>query len=357
MNTQLFDLTQRLRRISSEEVNVEGEYPSFLSDVIHEGQRSLAVARISVWLFDDYNSPSKLVNVSNTDWPKGEIPAHIVVSNIEPLIGYPALSVDDFPTYFSAIRSGKNIIATNAEEHECTQEFNGVYLQPNGITTMLDVVIFKNGKPQGVVCCEGRGGVRHWTPTEVAYAEIIADCCSRRLLVKELSILQQQLKDLAFQDALTGLKNRRYLMDFSRREVSRHIRNGLPLSLIMIDLDHFKYVNDKYGHDVGDVVLSAFARCCERILRIEDCLCRMGGEEFLAVLPYTPIKEAMVVAERLRVAVEKQVVEHGMIDLKVTASFGAIQVDLQKPFSYSLKKADEAVYKAKRAGRNCVKIG
>lgn len=357
MNTQLFELTQRLRRISSEEVNVEGEYPSFLSDVIHEGQRSLAVARISVWLFDDYNSPSKLVNVANTDWPKGEVPAHILVKYEDPLINYPALSVKDFPAYFSAIQTGKNIVAADAQEHEYTQEFNGVYLQPNGITTMLDVVIFKNGKPQGVVCCEGRGGVRHWTATEVAYAEIIADCCSRRLLVKELSILQQQLKDLAFQDALTGLKNRRYLMDFSRREVSRHIRNGLPLSLIMIDLDHFKHVNDKYGHDVGDIALRAFARCCEEILRTEDCLCRLGGEEFLAVLPYTPIKEAAIVAERLRKAVELMVIEHGATELTVTASFGVFQVDLQQPFSFSIKKADDAVYRAKNAGRNCVKIG
>jgi two-component system cell cycle response regulator len=357
MNTPLFELTQRLRRISSEEVNVDGEFPSFLSDVIHEGQRSLAVARISVWLLDDYNSPSKLVNVANTDWPKSEVPNHVVLSNSDPLIGYPALNIDDFPIYFSAIRAGKNIIATDAEEHESTQEFNGVYLQPNGITTMLDVVIFKNGKPQGVVCCEGRGGVRHWSATEVAYAEIIADCCSRRLLVKELSILQQQLKDLAFQDALTGLKNRRYLMDFSRREVSRHIRNGLPLSLIMVDLDHFKHVNDKYGHDVGDVALRAFARCCERILRTEDCLCRLGGEEFLALLPYTPLKEALIVAERLRIAVEELVIVHGALELQLTASFGVFQVDLQQPFSFSLKKADEAVYKAKDAGRNCVKIG
>ncbi|QTH70655.1 sensor domain-containing diguanylate cyclase [Pseudoalteromonas xiamenensis] len=357
MQNRLSELTQRLRRISSEEVDVSGEYPSFLSDIIHEGQLSLGIDRISVWLFDDINHPVKLINVANTDWPAGQVPSHFQTEDEEdPLAFYPSLKYTDFPIYFSAISSGVSIAANDAEQDESTLEFNGIYLQPNGITTMLDTVIFKNGIPLGVVCCEGRGGVREWSETEVAYAEMIADCCSRRLLVKELWQLQQKLRLLAFQDALTGLKNRRYLMDFTRREISRHLRNGSTLSAVMVDLDHFKRINDKYGHDVGDVVLRQFSECCLQILRTEDCLCRLGGEEFLAVLPATKLDDAATVAERLRAAVEALVIKHGALRLQITASFGVCEVELQQPFSQSLKLADNAVYQAKRAGRNCVVV-
>ncbi|MFC3032924.1 diguanylate cyclase [Pseudoalteromonas fenneropenaei] len=355
-------LTQRLRRISSEEVDVSGPYASFLSDIIHEGCSTLKVTRVSVWLFDNITSPTQLVNVANTDWPPGSCPGCAQCDDIKlrdclHLSHFPSLNYSDFPKYFQAISSGTSIAAECAASDPRTFEFNHSYLQPHGITTMLDAVIFKNGIPHGVVCCEGKTGVRQWSGAEISYAELIADCCSRRLLVKELWLLQQQLRELAFKDALTGLRNRRYLMDFARREISRHLRAQFPLCVMMIDIDHFKQVNDLYGHDVGDVVLKNFAERCEKALRLEDCLCRLGGEEFIALLPQTPLQDALLVAERLRAKIAESAVYHGALKITLTASFGVHEVNLHAPFSTALKLADDAVYQAKADGRNRVVVG
>ncbi|MBE0366448.1 sensor domain-containing diguanylate cyclase [Pseudoalteromonas aurantia] len=346
MLNDLSEVTQRLRRVCSQEVDVSGSYQAFLQDIIDEGRTTLAVSRVSVWLFDDHTQPCFLLNVANTDWS----------SNADQT-DYAKLSYERYPAYFDALMTGESIAAHDAETDARTAEFTYEYLRPNGITTMLDTVIFKNGVPHGIVCCEGDGGPRQWQMAEVSYAEIIADCCSRRILVSELWALQQQLTDLAFQDALTGLKNRRYLMDYADREISRHTRAELPLSMVMVDIDHFKAINDTYGHEVGDIVLQAFASCCKQVLRTEDCLCRLGGEEFIAILPHTNADNAYHVAERLRIALSQEQIRYGPEKIMISVSCGVTQVNLQLPFSQSLKQADHAVYQAKAEGRNRVVRG
>lgn len=346
MLNDLSEVTQRLRRVCSQEVDVSGSYQTFLQDIIDEGRATLGIDRVSVWLFDDHTQPRFLLNVANTDW-----------SGQTDRIDYAKLSIEHFPSYFAAILSGQSIAVIDAEIDKRTSEFTDDYLRPNGIKTLLDTVIFKNGIPHGIVCCEGFDAPRVWQAAEVSYAEMIADCCSRRVLVSELWTLQQQLTDLAFQDALTGLKNRRYLMDYAQREISRHIRAELPLSLIMVDIDHFKSINDTFGHEVGDMVLQAFAACCKSVLRTEDCLCRLGGEEFIAILPHTNADNAFYVAERLQVALSKEEIIFGEQTIMITVSCGVTEVDLHLPFSQSLKQADHAVYQAKAQGRNCVVRG
>ncbi|BBN80518.1 hypothetical protein PA25_05030 [Pseudoalteromonas sp. A25] len=343
MFIDLSAVTQRLRRMSSEELDVSGSYQNFLLDLILEGKQTLGVEHVSVWLFDDISAPKKLINVASTNWQQD-------LSEDE----YPELLCEHFPSYFKAITTGISIDANDATIDPRTCEFKESYLDVYNITTMLDTVIFKNGIPHGVVCFEGTGETRCWQGAEIAYAEMMADCCSRRLLVNDLWCLQQQLTELAFQDALTGLKNRRYLMDYAHREISRHIRSGQQLSVVMLDIDHFKLINDSYGHEVGDVVLKAFAQRCQQALRTEDCLCRLGGEEFIALLPNTPTEGAMEVAERLRRDVEMHIIESGTHYIQVTVSCGVGEVSLAKPFSQSLKEADRAVYSAKAKGRNCV---
>ncbi|TMP45177.1 sensor domain-containing diguanylate cyclase [Pseudoalteromonas citrea] len=343
MLNDLSEVTQRLRRVCSQEVDVSGSYQAFLQDIIDEGRTTLAVSRVSVWLFDDHIQPRFLLNVANTDWS----------TKVEQM-DYAKLSLERYHAYFTALKNGESIAACDAETDPRTAEFSDDYLKPYGITTMLDTVIFKNGVPHGIVCCEGSDGPRQWQNAEVSYAEMIADCCSRRILVSELWALQQQLSDLAFQDALTGLKNRRYLMDYAEREISRHMRAELPLSMVVVDIDHFKSINDTYGHEVGDIVLQAFAGCCKLVLRTEDCLCRLGGEEFVAMLPHTNADNAYNVAQRLREALSQQQIEYGSERIMITVSCGVAEVNLQLPFSQSLKLADHAVYQAKAQGRNCV---
>ena len=159
-------------------------------------------------------------------------------------------------------------------------------------------------------------------------------------------------------DPLTGLGNRRYLEGQAALEIARAQRSGAPLSLIAVDLDHFKRINDNYGHDVGDLALQAFADTARGQLRDGDVLCRMGGEEFAVLLPDTGDDEAMQVAERLRqtvvatpVKVGGDVNEEGQ--LAYSASLGVTLVNAgETSLKPAIKRADQGLYIAKEAGRN-----
>jgi len=158
-------------------------------------------------------------------------------------------------------------------------------------------------------------------------------------------------------DPLTGARNRRAFTEAAEIELQRALRYGTPLSLIMIDLDHFKSINDTYGHATGDAVLASFARSVAQEVREVDVVGRYGGEEFVVLLPNTEVTEALRVAERMRLAVagtELQV--QGQV-LRYTASFGVAALDARElnlgPF---IARADAALYQAKRAGRNRVEL-
>ncbi|WP_316935714.1 diguanylate cyclase [Halomonas sp. ANAO-440] len=184
-----------------------------------------------------------------------------------------------------------------------------------------------------------------------------------RAMVFDLSERKQMEETLAQQamtDPLTGLGNRRFLQDQAAMEIARARRSGAPLGLIVIDLDHFKRINDEYGHDVGDIVLQAFARTAKEQLREGDVLCRMGGEEFAVLLPDTTQHQAIHVAERLRQALETSSVEvdhelNAGRQLNYTASLGVTLVMADEPsLKPAIKRADRGLYLAKEQGRNQV---
>lgn len=176
--------------------------------------------------------------------------------------------------------------------------------------------------------------------------------------LSERKRLEAQLEQQAMTDPLTGLGNRRYLEDQAAIEVARAQRSGAPLSLIAVDLDHFKRINDSYGHDVGDLVLQAFANTARDQLRDGDVLCRIGGEEFAVLLPDTIGEQAMQVAERLRQAVEATPVKvgHDVNEvglLPYSASLGVTLVYAEEiSLKPAIKRADHGLYAAKEAGRN-----
>lgn len=165
---------------------------------------------------------------------------------------------------------------------------------------------------------------------------------------------QRRLEQMARTDSLTGLYNRQHLMERFEAELARASRYSRPLSVMMIDLDHFKQVNDGYGHLAGDDVLVAAASVIEEILRETDFVGRYGGEEFLAVLPETSLEGAMDLAERLRGAMEDNC--HWMPcgdELEVTCSIGVAEA-LCDEVENIIDLADSAMYAAKRTGRNRV---
>jgi diguanylate cyclase (GGDEF)-like protein len=174
-----------------------------------------------------------------------------------------------------------------------------------------------------------------------------------------LAIEKRRFKVASMTDSLTELPNRRYAMKRLEKEWATSMRAHLALSVILLDIDHFKVVNDTYGHDVGDEVLRSTARAVNRVLRTSDTCTRMGGEEFLVICPGTPLDGAQLLAERIRAAVEGNQVQlptftqgHVTISLGVGCSTvaGSDSIDAL------LKSADEGVYMAKRMGRNRVAL-
>lgn len=173
--------------------------------------------------------------------------------------------------------------------------------------------------------------------------------------IEEIGQLQIALQELAVRDGLTALYNRRYLDETLEREVSRARREGNPLSLVMLDIDHFKRVNDTYGHQAGDEVLRVLAATLMADIRTEDIACRYGGEEFLILLPGMPLASAMERAERWRSSVEGLSIAHGHLAIGFTISLGvAAYPEHGKTPDDLTRCADQALYRAKHEGRNRV---
>jgi diguanylate cyclase (GGDEF)-like protein len=179
----------------------------------------------------------------------------------------------------------------------------------------------------------------------------------RLLVYSDVTDLVQQadrLKRLAMTDALTGLFNRRQFLSIAETEWNRYQRYLRPMSLLMIDIDKFKEINDRFGHDVGDHVLVEVAGIIREHKRKSDVASRFGGEEFVVLLPETTGDEACAVAERLRQEVATRDFSAGLL-IKTTVSIGAAEAELQTPSIFQLiKRADQAMYMAKGAGRNQV---
>ena len=211
---------------------------------------------------------------------------------------------------------------------------------------------------------EGAAGMRHYE----AVSSGMLDRRGRRfgtiLTLRDISLrveLHEKVERVAVTDELTGVPNRRRLIEIANRELERSKRYKLPLALAIMDLDHFKTVNDVYGHLAGDAVLATTARECAARLRSTDFFGRFGGEEFIVVLPDSPAKEASASIERLRVSIEAlrftvPKAEGGCDEIGVTASFGLTFRECigEDDLASLLHEADRALYRAKAEGRNRV---
>lgn len=183
----------------------------------------------------------------------------------------------------------------------------------------------------------------------------IRNLIENKKLVDQVERQQQHLKEMAMTDSLTSLYNRHCLTEIAPRYISEATRHDIPLSFVVIDLDHFKKINDTYGHSLGDRVLVEVAGLLKKSCRKEDLAARFGGEEFLLILPHCKGKDAASKAERLREKIET-LKPNGIL---VTASFGVYQLPLGSLVSFEevFVMADRAVYEAKEKGRNLVILG
>lgn len=174
-----------------------------------------------------------------------------------------------------------------------------------------------------------------------------------RFLRWKAFLLERELGHLARHDALTGLNNRGRVVELAQAEFARAARHQRPLAVVMFDVDHFKRVNDEHGHAVGDEVLKALAAICQQNLREVDHLGRLGGEEFVCILPETAADEALACAERLRRAVEAAIIETRAGPIRITVSLGiAVYPYAGTDWESVLRAADAAMYDAKHQGRN-----
>ena len=165
----------------------------------------------------------------------------------------------------------------------------------------------------------------------------------------------RKLHRMAMTDSLTGIANRRHIEELARRALAQARAQAEPLCVLAIDVDHFKAVNDAFGHAVGDQVLIRIAQACRQVMRRFDVLGRQGGEEFLVLLPDTQIDVALQIADRLRRKISSLVLSNIAPDLRVTVSVGAAQADHEKDdLDELIRRADVALYRAKDAGRDRV---
>ena len=176
---------------------------------------------------------------------------------------------------------------------------------------------------------------------------------------QELEEVQKELKLLASQDYLTKLYNRRYFTETSVLITDLAKRNNTDTSIMMIDIDKFKTINDTYGHSIGDESIISLSKTLQKETRTSDVLCRWGGEEFIVLLPCTNLSGASVLAEKIRQSVEKITLNFkNDIKIQFTISIGITQIDKERNtnIDYAINKADKALYEAKKSGRNKIII-
>ncbi len=198
------------------------------------------------------------------------------------------------------------------------------------------------------------GGLTQSIVLAVNYVGLFGTSLGFVLITKERA--DNELIRTASVDGLTGLLNRRKFVESARRELHRAERQHLQTSVLMLDLDHFKNVNDTYGHPIGDLVLQSFGNVLHASLRPFDVVGRYGGEEFCVLLPGTGIGEATQIAERLRAIASQTPVSARTAMVSYTVSTGVVQAP-SRPVSLEelVDRADRALYEAKAAGRNCVR--
>jgi diguanylate cyclase (GGDEF)-like protein len=197
-----------------------------------------------------------------------------------------------------------------------------------------------------------------------ANGDLLKEIEERKAVEAALRESEERFRTLSVTDPLTGLYNRRYFFDMAEKEAERADRYDSPLSICIFDIDSFKGINDRYGHEAGDNALKMIADISRKVARKIDILARYGGEEFIVVLPQTGIREARIVAERLRSAIEATPIPVGDGSVDVTASFGVSALDpvpsLGTAYAESLqaaiRQADDALYQAKRSGKNRVEV-
>ena len=239
-------------------------------------------------------------------------------------------------------KSGKYFLSHNTKQDEAFKDF-----KDSNADSIICLPLLIHDEPIGVINITNKKESKF----DQEDIEILTAISQQAALTIEKADLYQ----LAITDELTGLNIRRFFNHRLEEELRRHKRYGTPLSLLMLDIDHFKQFNDTYGHDVGDLVLVEFAKVLTQHCRESDLLARYGGEEFVVLLPETEEVGAINAAERYRIAIAELKIPHENSFLSVSVSIGACEsANAEINSTTFIRNADVALYHAKNNGRNCV---
>lgn len=274
-----------------------------------------------------FNNSGDRLELSNTwNWLEGQAPAAMII-----------------PSECWALKRGKSHLnLLGAHSLRCQHHVDE--------SVVLEIPMMARGEVYGLLDIQADGAdaeTRLEAAAPVAHA--LADAMS--LALSNIA-LREKLRTQALRDPLTGLYNRRYMEDMLHRYANLAERNGSTLAVVMLDLDHFKRLNDEHGHALGDAVLSEVAAAVIGAIRPSDVACRFGGEEFVVLFPDCSMSEAMAKAEILRARIERLSENHGS---QISASFGVATIpETSAKVSDLLTDADTALYRAKGEGRNRV---
>jgi diguanylate cyclase (GGDEF)-like protein len=298
-----------------------------------------------VYVFENHNDPGtgELLASQRYEWCR---------PGIRPELDNPAMQGMSYerliPNFRRLLESGKAVHGLVADmpmpEHEL--------LAPQDIQSIVVVPIFIDGKFWGQVGFDDCSRPRQWSQPEIDALEIAAGVIGGA--ISSIRI-EEELRRLVSTDSLTGVRSRRAFLRQAKLIFSRAGNDDERFSLLLMDLDHFKSVNDNHGHPVGDEALKAFARICCQTLRPDDLVGRTGGEEFGVVLRGVQRERAVELAEKLRRNVSAVPLRIGSLELPLSVSIGvAVKHSDDNDFGYLLKRADDALYTAKKRGRDRV---
>ncbi|RMG67734.1 MAG: diguanylate cyclase [Nitrospirae bacterium] len=284
--------------------------------------------------------------------------AHVVSSHEDPNITNIRLDLNKYPEIKKALQSKRSVIITDALSDPLMASVKDL-IKPLGIRAIAVLPIIHRDEVIGTLFLR-TSKKKRFTDREIRLCKAIANASSNALynafLFERLESEKERLKKLAITDYLTGVYNIRYFYHRLEEEFSRAQRYGNPVSCIMFDIDHFKKINDTYGHRTGDLVLREFAQLVRRHTRKSDVFARYGGEEFIMLLPQTSVEGALVEAERLREHIRNH--RFKGIDRQITSSMGiscwpAHDVNTADDL---ITLADHALFRAKNTGRDRIEV-
>lgn len=306
-----------------------------------------AVSADRVYVFENHHDADsgELLASMRYEWARPGIRAEIDNPDMQDM-SYDRL----IPNWRALFEAREPVVGLAADMDDVEREL----IEAQQIKSILVVPIFLDGKFWGLIGFDDCTTEREWGQTEIDALEVASGTIGGAIRSMRA---EEELRRLVSTDSLTGVSSRRAFLERASALLEQARGTGGDLSLLIMDLDHFKSINDRFGHPAGDEALVAFARICREVLRDDDLVGRTGGEEFAVVLKGADAERARKLAERLRRALDETALPSEAGDLSLSVSIGvAPMADDETNLNHWLKRADDALYAAKRNGRNRVEF-